>query len=778
MLKKLLILTCLVSNLHAIQTIAELDAPIKHLCHDKATDSFFAGLDAGGGIRALCQIKKNGSVVPLAIDKKLKDRAVVGCALLENAVAVAFAGMPSELVVVPRDEPAKIKKQKVLDARDTEVAAITHLATSGTHIFARVLSRSGDADGIAVLEYDGQELCHISTTALDAQSPCAPGTLQSLQVNDLYWDDELHRLYIALDIEVAPGIGNTGYAILVGQLGGSGVLSLAPITSALPKENSVHAHVAYTSGLAPQRVFDREALDYVSADDLPAMLTDAALENNTSTQARINITGVRTMHTSTGLRYLVFSGGVQQMSYQRMDLVREGGLVRIQPTVITVKSNAAGEVFVLPLGSKHTPQAGQLVATEVSQNEQRSSSLYATPLHQHFAFTQKPIATEESAVLGLVACSDGVYFATQDGVYGRQPSFGVAGEITGWHEQARVFPKGEEVGSTFAVSARDGKVTCARDGKLVQQQWERDADKSVTLAKMVCEILPDGVYAIYEGSDLYFGGTGRIVRVTDETVIGTDVPGAGAVLCLGEAAGRMYAGCQNGLWTLQSDAWEQVPEVQGEVASITSSVSKERALALVKDETLVDKLYLIGGEVVQIAALGQMGLPSNVIATGATLLGESYGVLATSNGLYVSSENFEEWSLVSGTAGLAFTSLHSHGNGRTPLWGVVATNDGLDFPNRFARSRIVQFGGGINEQGNFEVRVLTTGGHQAPIHGVYSDGGRRFALMEETDETDLLMGLRSLPYNLVSWGLEGPARDPGLSGFSRMHCIANLRTRC
>ena len=269
----------------------------------------------------------------------------------------------------------------------------------------------------------------------------------------------------------------------------------------------------------------------------------------------------------------------------------------------------------------------------------------------------------------------------------------------------------------------------------------------------------------------------------------------GAVLTLGGIDGCYLAGTQKGLYSLQcgGDVWEQIEEIRGAVTQIASSASGDKALVLVQDETLVDRLFVVSGEAVsQVAKIGEGGLPDDVIAIGATMLGDEYALLATSNGLYVSDAVHEEWQLVPKTDGLAFTSLHSHRDGLTPVWGVVATNDGISAPNHYSRSRLVQFGASF-EGGEITVRptpfrqavepddrgfFTSRGGvvrSLAPVHGVFSDGGRRLVLTREQDETNLLQGLRSLPYDFGAWSLEGPGRDPALTGVTRVHCVEQLK---
>ncbi len=413
----------------AVEEIAQLDKKLTTKDYDRTTGTFYGGTEAAGvgGLLSVFQISRGATELQSLSNnmntlatREIGDIAVVG----------DFCKKAHCLAILPEDIPEN-RNLRILNLADLNQDISIPLVgpggnpalgeivvASNTHAFVRTVPEEDGDEGIALIRIDDEcQPTFINNVRLDemvaAVQKGAGASIESLTVNDMWWDDELERLYIALTIEVAEtevddannGNFNVGYAVVKGHINDEGELELSRITEAEPFANGVGSIFAFKSGFGPTVAFNKTLTNSPAGElgEVKGQYVAGVMENLTTTTAEIAITKVRTMKTSTGLHYLILNGGV--ISRTMKVPVRGAGMTALEE--VAIEPHYQNRIWAFPLAGKGTNELqGCILKNQITkcfnecgtckkdcddcckcQGDCAACCLYATPLPNDFTYS-------------------------------------------------------------------------------------------------------------------------------------------------------------------------------------------------------------------------------------------------------------------------------------------------------------------------------------------------------------------------------------------------------
>ena len=246
----------------------------------------------------------------------------------------------------------------------------------------------------------------------------------------MYWDDQLQRLYIGLELTTSGITDNGAKAVVVGQVQNCGALEL----------HNIAPDAAFTAGETGNIV------GTINEDD---------------EQQSIWIHHIRTMHCSTGPSYLIVNGGV-------LTTDEGNNVIYALPLVDICPENAAQGTlakFDAPLSDHHTFVVPASQPADLALNTQPAVQVGAGPLP-----IQPSTPISDIEVIGdtvYVSIATAQTASDENGILYSQALFDRTGKIARWTPWTkRAFPTKEFLDTScidkgvkfFAVDAVTGKV--------------------------------------------------------------------------------------------------------------------------------------------------------------------------------------------------------------------------------------------------------------------------------------------------------------------------------
>lgn len=249
----------------------------------------------------------------------------------------------------------------------------------------------------------------------------------------MYWDDQLQRLYIGLELTTSTGINNGAKAVVVGEIEDCGKLEL--------------------HNIAPDAAFN------VGASDRNHTIVGTI--NDTNDQKIIWIHNLRTMHCSTGPSYLIVNGGVLTTD-EGNNVIYALPLVDICP-----ESEIQGTLakYDSPLSDKHTFVVPATQPADLALSTQPAVQVGAGPLPIQASTPISDIEVIGDTVYVSIATAQSSL--DENGILYSQALFDKTGKIARWTPWTkRAFPPCAFINTScfdqgvafFAVDAVTGKV--------------------------------------------------------------------------------------------------------------------------------------------------------------------------------------------------------------------------------------------------------------------------------------------------------------------------------
>ena len=402
------------------------------------------------------------------------------------------------------------------------------------------------------------------------------GEVDSAQVEDMYWDDELQRLFVALNV--------------TSNNAGADSVALGIVKASLDVDGTLRAFERPVENLPAQ---NEDPGDGELVDTIFIIRQDAAYD--ASPVVRIN--KIRTMKTSTGIKYLIANGGAGRITNEQVGNIVVALRLGVDGNIV---QNANGNILEADwdvdrlgptlVGGDKIPFAGAVNAF-ISDMEVVGDTVYVS---FHRANRDK---------------------GNDPGVWSSTAMFDNNGVIIDWTKWERVFPSLQTAADAdeanladkawfFAVDAKNGQLWQVNENAVnrprivrrtkIQTDFSNDDLYAQSLQRRLnadlangctCVLdLPEGTRGLGNGDNLHesiamFGGIEKVVfartKYEAERAVAvnftdganyklTRLPsGAGAVRCLGyshndrdETRGYFFAGTDKGFYVYAAPGGE------------------------------------------------------------------------------------------------------------------------------------------------------------------------------------------------------------------------------
>jgi hypothetical protein len=250
----------------------------------------------------------------------------------------------------------------------------------------------------------------------------------------MYWDDQLQRLYIGLELTTSTSINSGAKAVVVGEIENCGKLNF--------------------HNIAPNAAFE------VGSSDQGHTIVGTI--NDTSDQKIIWIHNLRTMHCSTGPSYLIVNGGILTTDDEGNNILYALPLVDTCPA-LEIQGTIAN--FDSQLSDKHTFVVPATQPADLTLSTQPAAQVGAGPLpiqaSTHISDIEVIGDTVYVSIATVQSSSD------ENGILYSQALFDKTGKIARWTPWTkRAFPPHAFLNTScfdkgiqfFAVDAVTGKV--------------------------------------------------------------------------------------------------------------------------------------------------------------------------------------------------------------------------------------------------------------------------------------------------------------------------------